>query len=215
MTPLGAAGPEKRPDRRCRPKASAGVAAAEREESRFFEIQNPRSIHAAGRRYAWNRRQLFRAPRFLSSTVHGALRQKKFRSVPFPADAENSTRSIPSSFPHKIFDFAGTPCNRKTGAPAAPRAVGRGGAKKCSEAQSSPLGGDGVGGVSSDDMGGALHQPSLTTNPPRPKGMSQPLWLHTVNCFSTHLLSSALSASLLRPIKRSNRLGYQPAVTSL
>ena len=53
--------------------SNARLAAAEREESRFFEIKNPRPHYAADWRHAWNRRQLFRAPRFLSSTVHGAF----------------------------------------------------------------------------------------------------------------------------------------------
>ena len=43
-------------------------------------------------------------------------RQKKLRKVPFPAEAENCTRFVPSSSPHKIFDFAGAlsvrPCHQ-------------------------------------------------------------------------------------------------------
>ena len=50
-----------------------------------------------------------------------------------------------------------------------PRGLPRGERRKeRSRAQSSPLGGDGVGGVSSDDMGGAKDQPSSWLNPPRP-----------------------------------------------
>ena len=58
------------------------------------------------------------------------------------------------------------PSGRKTGPPRGlPRGERR---KERSRAQSSPLGGDGVGGVSSDDMGGAKDQPSSWLNPPPP-----------------------------------------------
>ena len=53
--------------------------------------------------------------------------------------------------------------------PGPPRGLPRGERRKeRSRAQSSPLGGDGVGGVSSDDMGGAKDQPSSWLNPPPP-----------------------------------------------
>ena len=71
--------------------------------------------------------------------------------------------------------------------PGPPRGLPRGERRKeRSRAQSSPLGGDGVGGVSSDDMGGAINQPFswLKSSPPvrastaplpiRPRVLRQP-----------------------------------------
>ena len=61
---------------------------------------------------------------------------------------------------------------RKTGAPARPAAWGE---EEGTEQSAVPApGGDGVRGVSSDDMGGAMNQPSLVSIPPRPKGKYNP-----------------------------------------
>ncbi len=40
---------------------------------------------------------------------HPPFRRKKFRSAPSPPGGEDCARFIPSSSPHKIFDFAGAP----------------------------------------------------------------------------------------------------------
>ncbi len=45
--------------------------------------------------------------------MHPPFRRKKFRSAPSPPGGEDCARSIPSSSPHKIYDFAGAPFLRK------------------------------------------------------------------------------------------------------
>ena len=45
--------------------------------------------------------------------MHPSFRRKKFRSAPSPPGGEDCARSIPSSSPHKIYDFAGAPLLRK------------------------------------------------------------------------------------------------------
>ena len=45
--------------------------------------------------------------------MHPPFRRKKFRSAPSPPGGEACARSIPSSSPHKIYDFAGAPLLRK------------------------------------------------------------------------------------------------------
>ena len=111
------------------------VAPAKRGAGRFDALQNSRSNQLRAEKSFRLRRSFRRAP---------VLR-------------------VPTSFTlldraRPVFSFSS---GRKFGAPAATQRSGCGGErrKEWSRAQSSPLGGDGAGGISSDDMGGALHQP--------------------------------------------------------
>jgi len=45
----------------------------------------------------------------MAGSLHPPFRRKKFRSAPSPPNGEDYARSIPSSSPHKISDFAGAP----------------------------------------------------------------------------------------------------------
>ena len=49
----------------------------------------------------------------MAGAMHPPFRRKKFRSAPSPPGGEDCARSIPSSSPHKIYDFAGAPLLRK------------------------------------------------------------------------------------------------------
>ena len=49
----------------------------------------------------------------MAGAMHPPFRRKKFRSAPSPPGGEDCARSIPSSSPHKIYDFAGAPFLRK------------------------------------------------------------------------------------------------------
>ena len=49
----------------------------------------------------------------MAGAMHPPFRRKKFRSAPSPPGGEDCARSIPSSSPHKIHDFAGAPLLRK------------------------------------------------------------------------------------------------------
>ena len=110
----------------------------------------------------------------------------RLHSVPFVPPLPTKTATLgfrggprvpPTSFTlldraRPVFSFSS---GRKFGAPAATQRSGCGGErrKEWSRAQSSPSGGDGAGGISSDDMGGAMNQPSLAANFPRPSGRAK------------------------------------------
>ena len=69
----------------------------------------------------------------MAGAMHPPFRRKKFRSAPSPPGGEDCARSIPSSSPHKIYDFAGAPLLRKERMRRArwKRENGGGGRKRC------------------------------------------------------------------------------------
>ena len=137
LFPLSLPQQKNRPGLLCRADSFAWVAPAKRVACRFDALQNSRSNQLRAEKSFRLRRSFRRAP---------VLR-------------------VPTSFTlldraRPVFSFSS---GRKFGAPAATQRSGCGGErrKEWSRAQSSPSGGDGAGGISSDDMGGALHQPCL------------------------------------------------------